>query len=143
MAAIRHKRVFAQDLGKRFPLDTQMQSLWLPAIQAQLALDRKNPDLGPECPATCRTHRVSVNAVGTHISCLYRLCTRRAYLATGQGNAATEFQKILDQADRLETADGSVSASAVACQCCAVREPRSERMPMLPASGAVPASRIS
>ena len=35
----------AQDLGKRFPLDTQMQSLWLPAIQAQLALDRKNPAL--------------------------------------------------------------------------------------------------
>ena len=33
----------SQDLGKRFPLDTQMQSLWLPAIQAQLALDRKNP----------------------------------------------------------------------------------------------------
>jgi tetratricopeptide (TPR) repeat protein len=32
----------AQDLGKRFPLDTQMQSLWLPAIQAQLALDKKN-----------------------------------------------------------------------------------------------------
>ncbi len=28
----------AQDLGKRFPLDTQMQSLWLPAIQGQLAL---------------------------------------------------------------------------------------------------------
>ena len=35
----------AQDLGKRFPLDTQMQSLWLPAIQAQLALDRQNPVL--------------------------------------------------------------------------------------------------
>ena len=33
----------AQDLNKRFPLDTQMQSLWLPAIQAQLALDKKNP----------------------------------------------------------------------------------------------------
>src|SRR5579862_4311260 len=33
----------AQDLGKRFPLDTQMQSLWLPAIQAQLALDKQNP----------------------------------------------------------------------------------------------------
>ena len=33
----------AKDLGKRFPLDTQMQSLWLPAIQAQLALGRKNP----------------------------------------------------------------------------------------------------
>jgi len=33
----------AQDLGRRFPLDTQMQSLWLPPIQAQLALDKKNP----------------------------------------------------------------------------------------------------
>src|SRR5208283_4584982 len=33
----------AQDLGKRFPLNTQIQSLWLPAIQAQLALDKKNP----------------------------------------------------------------------------------------------------
>ncbi len=32
----------AQDLNKRFPLHTQMQSLWLPAIRAQLALDRKN-----------------------------------------------------------------------------------------------------
>jgi len=27
----------AQDLGKRFPLDTQMQSLWVPAIKAQLS----------------------------------------------------------------------------------------------------------
>ena len=33
----------AQDIGKRFPLDTQMQSLWLPAIQVQLALDREPP----------------------------------------------------------------------------------------------------
>ena len=38
----------SQDLGKRFPLDTQMQSLWLPAIQAQLALDKRNPDCRPE-----------------------------------------------------------------------------------------------
>jgi outer membrane PBP1 activator LpoA protein len=33
----------AQDLGKRYPLATQMQSLWLPAIQAQLALNKKSP----------------------------------------------------------------------------------------------------
>ena len=45
----------AQDLGKRFPLDTQMQSLWLPAIQAQLALDRKTR-LPLECPASCCAH---------------------------------------------------------------------------------------
>src|SRR5205823_3072690 len=35
----------AQDLGNRFPLETQMQLLWLPTIQAQMALDRKNPAL--------------------------------------------------------------------------------------------------
>ena len=35
----------AQDLNQRYPLDTQMQSLWLPAIQAQLALNQKNPAL--------------------------------------------------------------------------------------------------
>ncbi len=34
----------AEDWGKRFPLDTPMQSLWLPAIRAQVALDPKNPD---------------------------------------------------------------------------------------------------
>jgi tetratricopeptide (TPR) repeat protein len=33
----------AQDLNKRYPLDTRVQSLWLPAIQAQLALNRKAP----------------------------------------------------------------------------------------------------
>ena len=35
----------AQDLEKQFPLDMQMQSLWLPTIRAQLALDRKSPSL--------------------------------------------------------------------------------------------------
>src|SRR6202030_1851505 len=32
----------AQDSGKRYPLDTQVQSLWLPAIPAQVALNKKN-----------------------------------------------------------------------------------------------------
>ena len=33
----------AQDLGKRFALDTQILSLWIPAIQGQLELNKKNP----------------------------------------------------------------------------------------------------
>jgi hypothetical protein len=33
----------AEELDKRYPLDNQMQSLWLPAIRAQLALNGKNP----------------------------------------------------------------------------------------------------
>ena len=88
----------AQDLGKRFPLDTQMQSLWLPAIQAQLALDRKNPASALnalQAPSPIELGQIQFVA---NISCLYHLYVRgEAYLAAGQGNAAAaEFQKILD-----------------------------------------------
>ncbi len=87
----------AQDLNKRFPLYTQMQSLWLPAIQAQLALDRKNP-----AAAVTALHADSAIELGQiqfviNISCLYPVYVRgEAFLAAGQGNAAAEFQKILD-----------------------------------------------
>jgi serine/threonine protein kinase/Tfp pilus assembly protein PilF len=88
----------AQDLGKRFPLDTQMQSLWLPAIQAQLALDRKNPTTALNA-LQAATH-IELGQIGfvSNISCLYHVYIRgEAYLAAGQGNAAAaEFQKILD-----------------------------------------------
>jgi serine/threonine protein kinase/tetratricopeptide (TPR) repeat protein len=88
----------AQDLGKQYPSDTQMQSLWLPAIQGQLALDQKNPSL-----ALSDLQVVSSAEFGTilfvmNISCLYPAYVRgQAYLAAGQGNAgAAEFQKIID-----------------------------------------------
>jgi len=87
-----------QDLNKRFPLDAQIQSLWLPAIRAQLALDRKNP-----AEALSRLQAAASIEFGqllfvTNISCLYPTYVRgNAYLAAGQGNAAaSEFQKILD-----------------------------------------------
>jgi eukaryotic-like serine/threonine-protein kinase len=88
----------AQDLNKRFPLDTQMQSLWLPAIQAQLALNRKDATsainlLQPALPPIEYGQVSFVN----NISCLYPTYVRgEAYLAAGQGGAAAaEFQKIL------------------------------------------------
>src|SRR6202042_2355449 len=89
----------AQDLGKRFPLDTQMRSLWLPAIQAQLALDKKNPAsaLTALQAAASPVELGSISFVA-NISCLYPTYVRgEAYLAAGQGSAAAaEFQKILD-----------------------------------------------
>jgi serine/threonine protein kinase/tetratricopeptide (TPR) repeat protein len=89
----------AQDLGKRFPLDTQMQSLWLPAIQAQLALDKKNPAsaLTVLQAAAPPIELGQINFVN-NISCLYPTYVRgEAYLAAGQGKeAAAEFQKIID-----------------------------------------------
>jgi serine/threonine protein kinase/tetratricopeptide (TPR) repeat protein len=88
----------AQDLGKRFPLDTQMQSLWLPPIQAQLALDKKNP--AAALTALQAASPVELAEIGfvANISCLYPTYVRgEAYLAAGQGSAAAaEFQKILD-----------------------------------------------
>ncbi len=88
----------AQDLGRRFPLDTQMQSLWLPAIQAQLALDRKNPLVGLNGLESALRIELGNIPFGDNTSCLYHVYARgEAYLATGQGKAAAaEFQKILD-----------------------------------------------
>jgi eukaryotic-like serine/threonine-protein kinase len=88
----------AQDVGKRFPLDTQMQSLWLPAIQTQLAVDKKNP-LPPRSTLQGRSSIEwgQIQFVA-NISCLYHVyIIGDAYLAAGQGSAAAaEFQKIID-----------------------------------------------
>jgi tetratricopeptide (TPR) repeat protein len=87
-------------LDPHFPLDTHMQSLFLPAIRAQLALNRKNPALALN---TLQTALPPVEygfafQSTTNFSCLYHTYFRgNAYLATGQGSAAAaEFQKILD-----------------------------------------------
>jgi tetratricopeptide (TPR) repeat protein len=88
----------AQDLGKRFPLDTQMQSLWLPAIQAQLALDKKNPTAALNLLQAAFPIELAQIGFINSISCLHPTYIRgEAYLAAGQGSAAAaEFQKILD-----------------------------------------------
>jgi serine/threonine protein kinase/Tfp pilus assembly protein PilF len=88
----------AQDLAKRFPLDTQMQSLWLPAIQAQLALDRKNPTAAVNALQAATPIELGSIVFVINISCLYPTYVRgEAYLAAGQGSdAAAEFQKIID-----------------------------------------------
>jgi tetratricopeptide (TPR) repeat protein/predicted Ser/Thr protein kinase len=90
-----------QDLTKRSPLDTQIQSLWLPAIRAQLQLNHKDPTSALKtleaaaAPLEFGTVTFAANASG---SCLYPTYLRgQAYLAVGQGSAAAaEFQKILD-----------------------------------------------
>jgi eukaryotic-like serine/threonine-protein kinase len=91
-------RSLRQELDKRYPLDTQVQSLWLPTIDAQMELTSKKPAaaiIRLQAAAPVEFGSVAfVNAV----SCLYPIYVRgEAYLASGQGNAAAgEFQKILD-----------------------------------------------
>jgi len=88
----------AQDLGKRFTLDTQIQSLWLPAIQGQLALNKKNPGTALNTLQTASAIELGQINFVANISCLYPVYVRgEAYLAAGRGSAAAaEFQKILD-----------------------------------------------
>ncbi|HEY0702699.1 MAG TPA: serine/threonine-protein kinase [Candidatus Acidoferrales bacterium] len=89
----------AQDLTKRYPLDTQVQSLWLPATRAQLELDKKNPTgaLSALQPATTPLELGQISFI-TNFSCLYPTYIRgQANLVAGQASsAAAEFQKIID-----------------------------------------------
>jgi len=88
----------AQDLKKRFPLDTRVQSLWLPAIEAHLALDKKNPAAAIDDLQAASSYELGQVPFVNNISCLYPVYVRgEAYLAAAQGReAAAEFQKILD-----------------------------------------------
>jgi DNA-binding winged helix-turn-helix (wHTH) protein/tetratricopeptide (TPR) repeat protein len=87
----------AQDLSRRFPLDTQVQSLWLPAIDAQLALDKKKPADALNILQAASAVELGQIPFVNNISCLYPVYVRgEAYLAAGQAEAAAaEFEKIL------------------------------------------------
>jgi hypothetical protein len=88
----------AQDLKNRFPVDTQMNALWLSAIRAQVALDRKNPAGALNILGAGAWMELGQIFFLNNLSCLYPTYVRgEAYLAAGQGSAAAaEFQKILD-----------------------------------------------
>jgi tetratricopeptide (TPR) repeat protein len=82
-------QALADDLDKRFPDDTRAQSIWLPMVRAQLAVNRKD------------FSRVItlLQSVGPYeLAALGAVYVRgNAYLAAQQGSeAAAEFQKILD-----------------------------------------------
>ena len=87
-----------QDLGKRFPLNTQVQSLWLPTIDAQLALVSKKPAAAIDRLQAAAPMELGSVPFHSNTSCLYAVEVRgEAYLAMGNGHAAAgEFQKILD-----------------------------------------------
>jgi eukaryotic-like serine/threonine-protein kinase len=87
-----------QDLNSHYPHAMMIQSLWLPAIQAQIALKRR--DSAQALNFLERSSSIEFGAIDflSNLSCLYPTYMRgEAYLAAGQGTAAAaEFQKILD-----------------------------------------------
>ena len=88
----------AQDLKKRFPLHTQMQSVWLPAILAQSALARNNPALAISAVQPRSEVELGQIDFAINFSCLDSIYVRgQAYLAAGESAAAAaEFQTILN-----------------------------------------------
>ena len=91
-------RALAQKLAQQYPGHTLVQSYWLPAIEAQLALSEKEPQKAVD--QIQKTENLefaipSANAVNN--TCLDPTYLRgEAYLALGHaGPATTEFQKII------------------------------------------------
>jgi len=87
-----------QKIDSRFPVDTQVQSLWLPTIQAQIALDLHDPRSAIDRLQSTRTLDFAQIQFINNLSCLYSVYVRgEAYLQGGDGPAAaTEFKKILE-----------------------------------------------
>ena len=80
----------AADLNRGFPESTDVQFAYLPAIRAQLALNRGKPQEAIE-----NLRAASAYELGMMLTPIY--VRGEAYLSARQGTeAATEFQKILD-----------------------------------------------
>jgi eukaryotic-like serine/threonine-protein kinase len=88
----------AADLGKRFPEDTILQFNYLPAIRAQLALNRNDAAKAIEALQQSAPYELGIAASSSFSANMYPVYIRaQAYLAAHQPQqAAAEFQKILD-----------------------------------------------
>jgi tetratricopeptide (TPR) repeat protein len=88
----------SDDLTKRFPQDTIVQSVWLPTLRAQLELSRKNMAPSIEVLHVAAPYELGMLSSSATNSCLYPVYVRaESYLRAQQGPAAAaEFQKILD-----------------------------------------------
>ena len=93
-----HAQSLTDDLAKRFPQDTVVQSVWLPTIHAQVETSRKNAARSIELLQTAAPYETGMSSVSAANSCLYPVYVRaEAHLSAQQGpDAAAEFQKILD-----------------------------------------------
>jgi tRNA A-37 threonylcarbamoyl transferase component Bud32 len=83
----------ADDLAKKYPSDSLVNSLWLPTIRAAIEIERKNPAKAVEYLRTAQPYELSF------LTELYPVYLRGvAYLEWMQGaQAAAEFQKVLDR----------------------------------------------
>jgi len=93
----------AEQAAKRRPLDTQVQSIWLPAIRGRTELTDKHPIaaldlLQPTVRFELAAAVICNNDFCAQTSCMHSTYERsEALLESGRGlDAAAEFQKIID-----------------------------------------------
>ena len=86
----------ADDLAKRFPEDTLVQSAWVPTTRAQLMIDRRDSAKAIELLRAATPYELAVWR--SEPQGLFSVLVRgNVYLAEHKGSeAAAEFQKILD-----------------------------------------------
>jgi hypothetical protein len=90
----------ANDLEKRFPEDTSVRFIYVPAIRARLALNRGNASKAIELLETAVPFELGcpISCISGLFGALYPIYVRgQAYLALHRAaEAAVEFQKVLD-----------------------------------------------
>jgi tetratricopeptide (TPR) repeat protein len=90
---VREANATADELSKRFPIDTYVNSIWLPVIRGEIELSRGNPGKAIELLRAASPYEfgwISRFALTNYVRGL-------AYIKAKQGKeAAAEFQKVLD-----------------------------------------------
>ena len=92
-------QALTDDLGKRFPEDTNVQFNYLPTLRAKLSVNRGDALEALDSLRTAASYDLGVTTSGAYSwTALYPVFVRgEAYLAANQGKeAAAEFQRILD-----------------------------------------------
>jgi serine/threonine protein kinase/tetratricopeptide (TPR) repeat protein len=95
----RQSEILARDLDHRFPEDTFVRFSYLPVIEAQLALNRHEPERALTLLAPAAPNELGWQGAGTagFAGSLYPIYMRgQAYLSARQGGeAAAEFQRVI------------------------------------------------
>ncbi len=91
-------QAIVETMAKHFPEDTIVQFNYLPALRAQLALNRNDPAKAVEALQAAAPYELGIAGSTTFSTNLYPIYVRgEAYLAAKQGALAlAEFQKIMD-----------------------------------------------
>jgi serine/threonine protein kinase/tetratricopeptide (TPR) repeat protein len=88
----------ADDLNRRFPVNTVIQDVWLPTIRAQVELAHGNAAKAIDLLKPVTNYELGEGIGSLNFVCILPAYTRgQAYLAAKDGDsAAVEFQKLLD-----------------------------------------------